>query len=228
MSSLLALALGCKEAPKTATIRVESDPPGGLVTIDGQAPGKPAPAEFQLSTDAEHDVKVTLEGHVPFQRRLFSIEEGLRVVATLNPNLVLHVVSDPPGATVTHKGKVVIPATPGDVSLEAGAGELRMELDGHVPIDFPGFLQPDQREWSVKLERAAFVEVESTPPGLAIFLDRRDTNLVTPNRIVVSVGKPHEFVVCLKEACTPAQKSAPAAPGHAQRLAFQWTEPRER
>ncbi len=223
------LLLGaCSSEPKLATVRVESDPPGGLVTIDGKGPGKPAPAEFALTTTAEHDVRVTLDGFVPFERRLFQIEPGLRVVATLNPSLALHVVSDPPGATVTHKGKLVLAATPGDVTMQAGESELRMALEGFVPVEFTGSVQAGQREWNVTLERASFVQVESTPPGLAIFVDRRDTNAVTPARVLVGASKPHELVVCLKDACTPAQKSAAAAPGDGHKLTFQWVEPRER
>jgi cytoskeletal protein RodZ len=69
----------------TATLHVESDPPGGDVTVEGKPRGK-APVDVTLEAFHHYDVQVTLLGTKPFKKRVslkppqMSIEAKLEVV----------------------------------------------------------------------------------------------------------------------------------------------------
>ena len=224
----LVLVLAACSGPAGLELPVDSRPPGAAISLDGEPTGKVTPATIAIPPEGEHDVELTLAGHVPFRQRLFQPSPGQRLVADLNPLVKLRIETDPPGARVLQGEKVLLAATPGELELPAGTEGLRAELDGHVPVTMQGHVAPDRASWTQKLERAAWIEVASKPAGLAIFLDRKDTDQVSPARVMVTAGKPHELAVCRNEACAQPQVVAPLAPGATGDAAFLWTAPKER
>ncbi|MCK6572978.1 PEGA domain-containing protein, partial [Myxococcota bacterium] len=179
-------APGAPEAPATAParlgiVRVESDPPGARVVVNGNMLNSLTPASVQTFADQKSTVRVLEAGYLPWESRVDVGATGTDVRATLKkgrPELgKLLVETSPAGARVLINGAEV-GSTP--LTLEkVGAGvemTMRLEKDGHHPHGVLFTLEKDEeRAIGVNLmpdtgpRAMAVVNVESIPLGATIF-----------------------------------------------------------
>lgn len=96
-------------AEKTSVYRIESDPAGARVWLDGESlPGK-TPIEIELIPGATYEVEVKLPGHATKAAEVrAAIGREIRPLPfLLEPSGVLTVRTNPPGATVLIDNRVV-------------------------------------------------------------------------------------------------------------------------
>ncbi len=159
------------------TLRVESEPDGAQVLVDGMRRGA-TPLLLEKVAEGSRLVRVEQEGYEPVERRaeVKRLEET-RLKVVLSPAVGgLRVTSDPSGARVSLAGrrKSTTPMEAGD--LVPGRYKVRVTLDGF-------------RDWerSVLVEAGkttgvhaalspleAGLRVESEPPGARVTVDGRD------------------------------------------------------
>lgn len=124
--------------PKKTLLRVESDPPGARVVVNGNPAGSPTPTAVQTFVGQPVRVHLYLDGHLPAMKELTIAgdEETLKVPleAGTPETGTLEITSDPPGAFVTYNG-VVLGETPYTVErLPAGhPAFFRLQKEGHEP-----------------------------------------------------------------------------------------------
>lgn len=166
--------------PAKTLLRLESDPPGAWVVVNGNPITEPTPTAVQ--TFAGHPARVHMyaEGRRPMSETL-TVEGGERTVkltleeATVETGKV-EVTSDPPGAFVEYRGKVV-GETP--VTLEGLPAEhpvfFRLKKEGHYPHTVRYTLGAgEERRVGVKMipadgeRKMATVYVDSLPLGARI------------------------------------------------------------
>lgn len=168
-------------APKLGIVRVESEPPGARVVVNGNLLNSPTPTSIQTLADQKSTVRVLLAGYLPFESRVDVPQAGADVKATLQkgkPDLAkLHVESSPNGAIVSINGNPV-GNTP--LTLEkVGAGvelTMRLDLKGYYTHGVLFTLRKDEsREIGINLlpdtgpKDIAIVNVESIPLGATVY-----------------------------------------------------------
>ena len=141
---VLALYLGRRpeaaEAPERVpmgpgVLRIETEPPGAAVTLDGEDRGR-APVALRGVVAGPHVVHVSADGYSPAKLAL-TIRAGeppppLRFV--MDPlTAKLHVASDPPDALVRLDGQPVGTTPIDSMSLGPGRHEVRLERRGYGP-----------------------------------------------------------------------------------------------
>lgn len=114
--------------PKKAMLRLESEPPGAAVVVNGNRLSDPTPTAVQVFADRPAEVHLRAEGRLPVHKTVkvgadahtetVALEEGVTETGSLE------IVSDPPGAFVHYEGQVV--------------GEAPVKIEG-VPADTPVF-----------------------------------------------------------------------------------------
>ena len=168
-------------APKLGIVRVESDPPGARVVVNGNVLNAATPASVQTFAEMQSTVRVLMGGYLPFETRLVVPQAGTDVKAVLQkgkPDLAkLHVESSPVGATIWINGNPV-GVTPLTMD-KVGAGvelTLRLEMKGYYDHGVLFTLQKDEsRELGINLlpdtgkKDVAVVNVESIPEGATVF-----------------------------------------------------------
>jgi len=165
------------EAPRLAILRLDTDPPGARVVVNGNILNATTPASLQTLADAPSTVRFLLAGYKPFETRVTPTAEGADVRATLvrgKPEIAgLRVESSPPGATLSMNG-VPVGATP--VHLEkvaAGVGlTLRLEKLGYAPhVVLFTLTAGESREIALALQAesgprtSSVLNIESIPLG---------------------------------------------------------------
>ena len=129
-----------RTAVTTGQLRVQSDPAGALVTVDGQYRGE-TPVTIRDLPLGAYTVQIARPGHIPWSNRvtLTSASPARVVAAELQPGLdmsgrvtgSMYIDSRPRGARVMIDGRFV-GTTPFRVpGLAAGRHEIRLELDGY-------------------------------------------------------------------------------------------------
>jgi serine/threonine protein kinase len=179
-------APGTPEAPATAParlgiLRVESDPPGARVVVNGNMLNSVTPASVQTFAEQRSTVRVLQAGYLPWETRLDVGATGTDVRADLKkgrPELgKLIIETSPAGARVLINGAEV-GVTP--LTLEkVGAGvemTMRLEKPGHHPHGVLFTLEKDEeRALGVNLiadtgpRAMAVINVESIPLGATVF-----------------------------------------------------------
>lgn len=124
--------------PKKTLLRLESDPPGARVVVNGNPHGSPTPTAVQTFVGQPVRVHMYLDGHAPIMKALtitgseetlkLALEEAKVETGSLEVN------SDPPGAFITYGG-VVVGETPFKLEgLPAGHPIFfRLQKEGHEP-----------------------------------------------------------------------------------------------
>jgi TonB family protein len=163
------------------TIRVESQPPGAAITIDGQPRGV-TPADLADVPMGSHEVKVELKGYAPSSQQVLVSRDApradLRLTLSRTPAATgaAEIVSDPPGATVHIDGAPAGQTPYADLRLKVGTHRVEVTKDGFEPWSGTVNVQAGKKaRVDARLRNVAFAA--PTPPPV----DRVD-----PNRIYVN------------------------------------------
>jgi TonB family protein len=191
----------------TGTLRVESEPAGATITIDGQPRGT-TPADIPDLALGAHEVKLELAGFAAAtQSVLLSRQQprsDVKVALARTPPATgtAEISSDPSGAIV-HIGGTPVGQTPYiDARLKAGTHKVEVLKDGYEPWSGTVNVQPGKRaRVDARLRALAFsAPAAATPPPVE----------ADPNRIYVNVAP---------EVDTPARKTSGASASYPQRAA---------
>ncbi|HXV61485.1 MAG TPA: TonB family protein [Vicinamibacteria bacterium] len=114
-------------------VRIQTDPPGANVVVDGTEFG-PSPIGLPSLGEGKHSVRVTKDGFLPleevFELTGASRAESLRLA--LQPaNVILFVDSTPPGGLVTIDGSSVGKTPLEEIELDPGQHEVHVARDGY-------------------------------------------------------------------------------------------------
>lgn len=118
--------------PAAGVLRVQTDPPGASITVDGDFRGG-SPATVEVSPDRSHRVVVSRAGYESQERTVTlgrGAEQSLNI--RLEPRLgTIRVLSRPAGAQVAINGQ---PAgrTPLDLQLPSTEHQIEVSLQGYV------------------------------------------------------------------------------------------------
>lgn len=118
--------------PAAGVLRVQTDPPGASITVDGDFRGG-SPATVEVSPDRAHRVVVSRAGYES-QERTVTLGRGAEqsIDIRLKPRLgTIRVLSRPPGAEVAVDGQPAGRA-PLDLQLPSTGHQLQFSLEGYV------------------------------------------------------------------------------------------------
>lgn len=151
-------------AEQTGSLRVESNPPGALIAIDGTETGLTTPEEFDsLSVNRIHAVRLSLPGFYAKDLDGIEISVDSTVTVTHDFSKVVHpltVISEPPGASITLDG-IERGTSPVSIrAVEEGRHELVASLTGHYEATKTIEVPAGNNQISVSLE--------PLPPGILI------------------------------------------------------------
>jgi formylglycine-generating enzyme required for sulfatase activity len=146
-----------------ARLRVETEPPGASVTVDGRFAGR-APLELTLRPGRERVIGATRAGHAAASRTVdLGPDERRTLRLSLAPRTgVVFVTVDPPDATLSVDGAPRGPAT-GRHELSATRHEIAIHRKGYVP--YRGTLTP-RADAVQRLDVVLKSAVQSLPSAL--------------------------------------------------------------
>lgn len=166
--------------PAKTLLRVESDPPGARVVVNGNAAGDVTPTAVQTFVGQPAEVFVFAEGQAPARKMVTVGEQGgpvsVALEAATGETGALEVTSDPPGAFVEYMG-VIVGETPFRIEkVPAGSPAFfRLKKEGHYAHTVRYELAAgEERRVGVKLipddgkRTMATVFVESLPFGARV------------------------------------------------------------
>ena len=125
-------------ATATGALRVESEPPGARVRVNGETRGQTPLALADLPL-GDYDVRLDARGYEGQTRRVAltagapAAELRLKLVRAAPVTGSAEIVSTPAGASVTIDGKAVGRTPLAAAALPAGAREVQLVLEGHEP-----------------------------------------------------------------------------------------------
>ena len=125
-------------ATASGRVRVESDPAGATVAVDG-APRGVAPVEVTGLDLGSHEVKAELKGYDPKTESVVltsdapSSQVKLALTRAAPTNGSADIRSNPPGATVTVDGAAIGYTPLTSWKLKPGTHKVQIEKDGHEP-----------------------------------------------------------------------------------------------
>jgi serine/threonine-protein kinase len=161
-----------------AFLRVESTPPGAMLSVNGISEGRtPIGLELPLG---EHRVALSLEDHEEWNSRIeLSEEKEYTVTAGLKPvtavrQAVLKVETDPVGAEILVNGELK-GRGPAEVTLPTGRYLVALRLEGHLDWSEEMDLE-EARKYPVVVRlqpvaTKARLSVRSDPPGAEVQVD---------------------------------------------------------
>ncbi len=142
-------------AELTSRCRIETDPPGASVLLDGQEQEGSSPMSVELIPDVEYLIEIRMEGHASLARRVVGrvASEQQLVSVRLEPAATLRITSEPPGAKVTVDGRALAGSTPMLVDDVPGGRPfvVRAQLEDGAPAI---------RELSVPVGEAARIDFD--------------------------------------------------------------------
>lgn len=125
--------------PDVGSARVDSDPPGALISIDGVPLRRRTPALLEPLESGTYLVELTRPGYLPWQGSL-AVSRGeeavlsVRLASADRERGGIRVESEPPGAAVLLDGRAAGVTTPAVIpDLEAGEHRLELSAPGHAP-----------------------------------------------------------------------------------------------
>jgi len=151
-------------AERTGALRVESTPPGALITLDGVETGLTTPEMFDsLSANRIHAVRLSQPGYYARDLDGIEITADSTVIVSHDFSRVVHpltVISDPPGASIVLNG-IERGTSPVSIrAVEEGRHELVARLTGHHEARRTIEVPAGNNQISVTLE--------PLPPGILI------------------------------------------------------------
>jgi hypothetical protein len=206
---------GCPQQPKGKELRLDSEPSGALLTLDGKDVGKtpvvltdPAPGKYLLHLEKD--------GYESMDRIVELKEDtGPEVTTRLRPLSGLVLIESVPSAAEVSvdgafRGKTPLFCT----DLSMGKHKVSFTLEGYDPREAEIVINdrvPQLCQMSMK-SNLATLRVESSPPGATVLLDglkKGETPCVIDD---VMLGK-HDLKL-LKEAYNEYQQQISVAQAH--------------
>jgi PEGA domain len=135
ITAVTLVALPYVRRPAAATLRVETEPPGATVYVDGRARGAAPLAIAGLDAGRSYAVRAALPGHRDDEQLVSAAagESAVRLRLPAAPSVVA-IESEPPGARVRVDGADTGKLTPAALDLPSGrAAAVRLERDGYAP-----------------------------------------------------------------------------------------------
>lgn len=174
----LAMAVALPEVPPFGDIRIVTNPPGAVVTLDGRELGK-TPLTGDRLAAGEHELVVALEGFKPI---VHTVAIRRQRTTELNFNLQkdlrrIRIASEPEGARVFLDGEPV-GSTPTELAaVQTGEHEVRLTLAGHAMVRETLTVKPedDVQSFSFRLRSlAGNLRIETDPPGALVSVDGQE------------------------------------------------------
>lgn len=201
-------------------LRVESQPTGATVTVDGEGRGS-APLTL-IATDGavSYHLVLTLNGYRPLEQTV-SVLPGQREQVTLAMTLLpakLALESTPPGAAIEvdgqERGRTPIEMT----ELPPGLHSVALKLSGYAPWSSTMTLQPGGSEQrTVRMEPLpASLEILTNVPGAAVALGGAARGTAPLSLAGLAPGR-YELRL-EKEGFKPWQSELSLDPGEAKRV----------
>lgn len=176
----------------THAVLFQSEPPGALLTVDGNATGQRTPASVRVPRGAKHEVTLALDGHAPWSGAVEDPPGDFAPAIALVPLVSVRVETEPPGAAIDCDGRRVLEATPGSFTVTRGSHALKAQRDGFAPAAATVVVSPESPRWSARLEPIAFLKVVTARPGAEVLVDGAATGLTTPaDRVPVTANIEH-------------------------------------
>jgi TonB family protein len=187
----------------SGTLRVESQPPGATVMVDGQSRGV-TPLEVPGLALGSHEVKVELKGFTPAIQKVEltsqPVDVKLALVRIPPATGVVEIISSPPGAAVSIDGARAGATPLADLKLKPGTHRVEVTSDGYEPWSTNVSVQPGR---SARVEAVLRQVPKATPPP-------PDPNAFDPNRIYANVAS--EVDVLAKKLSGSASYPSDKAP----------------
>ncbi len=187
---------------QTAALRVDTDPDGAEILLNGELRGK-SPTEIVLPL-GKYRVTARLQGYLAWSEEMQLGEaKAYPLRVRLEPEVKkarIRVISDPPGADVQVDGKSM-GRTPASGEYPMGRRMVQVSLAGYgahteeVSLDEP-------REYALditlqRVSRDGALKIGSDPPGADVFLDGKPRG-VTPFELKIQPGE-HMVVLKLRD-----------------------------
>ncbi len=204
--------------PDSGYVKIESQPAGAQIIVDGKNTDKVAPALLGPLQSGEHKLTLQVEGFEDWEEtfiisqndtasKVVSLTPIQRSTAELSeepsPGKVergsLIVRSDPPGAFIYFDGKSTGEKTPATFDqITAGVVHVEYRLNGYEAITKTGHVSANQStKLFAKLTRGyGTLRIHSRPDGAAIFLNGKPTGKKTP--ATLAKLSPGDYVVWLQ------------------------------
>ncbi|MFC1611202.1 protein kinase [Myxococcota bacterium] len=170
------------------TLQILTEPPGAVVTIDGEVHDAQTPLTVDnLSVGISHHVVIDLVGYNKITKKVTLSESGLQTLTlTLKPlsetgeGSQITVASDPPGATIYVDSTETPHVTPATLEFDAGVEvEISAQLKGYYPKP-QKIITPaagDQMEVTIPLNKAVgktgLLDLDSEPRTEVTIAGRR-------------------------------------------------------
>lgn len=183
------------EVDPDAWVEVTSKPSGADITLDGKPAGQ-TPAKVPVVSGAKVMLEVTLTGYAPGTRELTPVRgDTASVDFALKPGATLNVTSDPPDASVTVNGRLVLERTPGVTKVfPPGPVEVVVRSPGYDDFTKKLTAKKGEQKLVAKLAPQVTVAVTSTPSEASVTLDGQDAG-VTPTQLRLSSRGKYTLVV---------------------------------
>lgn len=192
-------------------ISVSSEPDGAYIYLDGADTGKKTPYTLKNVGTGIHEVYVTLPGYVTPDAKTVTVKNQKTSAVAFSlvrmPEISqgnISVTSSPAGTRVYLDDADTGKETPCTIEdLDAGIHEVYVTLSGYIPpeaeqVNVAGDTTTPVHFTLVALHDGGALKITSVPAGASIWINRRDTNQVTP---FTFVKEPGDYEVDVKMEC---------------------------
>ncbi|OFV88955.1 MAG: hypothetical protein A2V74_08590 [Acidobacteria bacterium RBG_16_70_10] len=171
--------------PATGSLRVETEPSGARVLVDGQDRGT-TPLDLADLSFGEHQVRLELSGFEPQTHRVAvsgaapsgQLQAALTKVAPATGGADF--LSSPPGAAVLVDGRAVGQTPLSDLQLKPGSHQLEIDLEGYEPWVGVVHVTPGSR---ARVEASLRPLLRVTPPPAPPPVDTSKVYANTPKDV---------------------------------------------
>ncbi len=181
-------------------VRVNSDPAGATVYLDGEYLGATPIPKTEIEANVKHTLKIELSNYLTWTQTFsVGVDRTLTLTATLVPIVrygYIRITSDPPGASVYLDGEYIGETPLFRIKVEANVPHtVRVELADHVIWDQTFTVSPDESlnlsASLVPVIRYGYLDVESEPSSASIYLDGEYLGRTPLFRTKVEANIPH-------------------------------------
>lgn len=205
-------------------LRIETDPPGARLTVDGHTLPETSPTVVQTLALREHRIRAEKEGYVATETTVAYDQIDRPIRLHLDPLLRVDVSTTPAGARVLCNGEPVIEATPGHFTRPPGRYRLTARLEGYAQASTVIDLSKAPATWTPTLVRAALVHVTTIPSGARLLVDGVPVEATSPATLGLPPRKTAWIEARKGRARARKKVRAPAA-GKRLRLKLRLTDP---
>ncbi len=183
------------EIPPFGSLQVTSTPPGATVTLDGAELGVTPLATEEVAA-GRHELSIALDGFRPVRRE---VEVRRRKATEVSLELEkdfrrIQLLSTPEGARAYLDGEE-IGTTPVTVeTVQTGMHEVRLSLAAHAPVNETIRVASEEAEQTFRFRLRALagnINIQTTPPGARVTLDKEDRGETPLALTNLSIGEHH-------------------------------------